>query len=472
MPSSAAQATRSSRRRSTSRSSWAARSSSRTCAARSSSSTPAATHRTTPNQTKEPPLSQTGAHATPQDPELARRQAVEVVRTLQSAGYRALFAGGCVRDEILGLHPTDYDVATDARPEQIAELFRSTAHVGAHFGVVIVRTGKGEGVEVATFRRDGDYSDNRRPDSVEFATETEDAKRRDFTINALFLDPLASEDAPTIHGHVVDHVGGLDDLKAGIVRAVGKAEDRLREDHLRALRAVRFAARLGYDIESDTAKAIREHAGQLRGVSVERIGHELRRMLAHPNRAQAARMIIELGMEAPIFGSQIEHALRRLTRLLPGAPFEWALAAWILDREGAAAKVASYRKALSLSNDESSLIASIIEIVGVLGGAWEALGVAGQKRLASREGFDGALAVFEAEDSSSAMMVRGRVEELADTPGGLAPDPLIGGDELISMGFQPGPQFAGVLQAVYDAQLEGRISDLDGARALAQKLLG
>jgi len=416
-------------------------------------------------------LAHGGQHDEHTNPAEARKQAVEVVRTLQNAGHRALLAGGCVRDEILGLHPTDYDIATDAKPDEIGALFRSTAHVGAHFGVVIVRTGKSEGVEVATFRRDGDYTDNRRPDSVEFATETEDAKRRDFTINALFLDPLASEDAPTIHGHVVDHVGGLPDLKAGIIRAVGKPEDRLREDHLRALRAVRFAARLGYEIEPETAKAIREHAGHLGGVSVERIGHELRRMLAHPSRAEAARLIIELGMEAPIFGDQIEHPLIRLSRLAPEAPFEWALAAWILDRQGQSAKIAPYRRALCLSNDESALVASVIEITGILAGQWEALGVAAQKRLASQGGFDGALAVLAADDSSSAMMVQGRVEELTHTPGGLAPVPFLGGDTLIEMGHQPGPQFAGVLREVYDAQLEGRISDVTDARALAQKLL-
>lgn len=417
-------------------------------------------------------MAQGGAHEHTTDPQAARHRAVEVVRTLQNAGHRALFAGGCVRDELLGLHPTDYDVATDARPEQIGALFRSTAHVGAHFGVVIVRTGAAEGVEVATFRRDGDYSDNRRPDSVEFAGEVEDAKRRDFTINALFLDPLASEDAEGIHGHVVDHVGGMDDLRAHVVRAVGNAEDRLREDHLRALRAVRFAARLGYQIDPETARAIREHAGQLRGVSVERIGQELRRMLAHPSRAEAARLIIDLQMEAPIFGQAIEHNLVRLTGLPAEAPFEWALSAWIVDREGTDADVRSYRKALCLSNDESALVASIIEITGVLEGAWDAIGVAGQKRLVSRDGFDGALAVIEAHDPGSAMQIRERVDGLSRTPGGLSPEPFLGGDALIEMGHQPGPRFAGVLREVYDAQLEGRISDLEGAKALAQKLLG
>jgi len=417
-------------------------------------------------------VAQTGAQDRPIDPAQARARAVEVVRTLQKAGHRALLAGGCVRDEILGLHPTDYDVATDARPEQIGALFRSTAHVGAHFGVVIVRTGEGAGVEVATFRRDGNYSDNRRPDSVEFAGEAEDANRRDFTINALFLDPLAAEDAPTIHGHIVDHVGGLADLSAHLIRAVGKAEDRLREDHLRALRAVRFAARLGYEIEPETARAIKEHAGALTGVSVERIGQELRRMLAHPSRARAAELIIQLGMQVPIFGGAPEHALTRLAGLPDSASFETALAAWIIDREGDRAKVASYRKALCLSNDESALVGSIIEIASVLAGQWEALGVAGQKRLASRDGFAEALEVITAHNAGEAMVIREHVQNLSTTLGGIAPEPLIGGDGLIDLGFQPGPRFSAVLREIYDAQLEGRISDLEGAKEMARKLLG
>lgn len=406
------------------------------------------------------------------DPGLARQRAVGVVRVLQKAGHRALFAGGCVRDELLGLHPTDYDVATDATPDQISALFRSTAHVGAHFGVVIVRTGEGAGVEVATFRRDGPYTDFRRPDQVEFATEAEDARRRDFTINALFLDPLAAADSQSIHGHIVDHVGGVADLNARIVRAVGRAEDRLREDHLRALRAVRFAARFAYDIEPETASAIRDHAGQLRGVSVERIGQEVRRMLAHPTRARATTLITDLGMEAPVLGATSTHPLIRLAGLPPEAPFEWALAAWIIDRDGEAADTRPYRRALCLSNDEHRLVTAIVEITALFEGEWSALGVAAQKRLASREGFEGAVAVMGAHDPMTKADVQARVEELSLTPGGISPIPLLAGDELIAMGFRPGPSFSAVLREVYDAQLEGKISDLDDAKALAQKLMG
>lgn len=405
------------------------------------------------------------------DPDRARSRAAEIVRTLQSAGHRALFAGGCVRDELLGLHPTDYDVATDATPQRLSELFRSTAHVGAHFGVVIVRAGPGPGVEVATFRKDGPYTDHRRPDSVEFATEAEDARRRDFTINALFLDPLAAADAPTIHGHIVDHVGGLADLRAGLVRAVGLPEDRLREDHLRALRAVRFAARLGYDIEPETARAIREHAGHLSGVSVERIGQELRRMLAHPTRARAAELIADLAMEAPIFGKALPHPRPRLSGLAPAATFEEALAAWILDREGEAARVAPYRKALCLSNDESRLIGDILDVHTRLLRDWPAMGVAPRKRLATRGGFAGALALLGSLDPAAATQIRAQIADLAATHGGLAPEPLLTGDDLVSLGHTPGPAFAVVLREVYDAQLEGRIADPAQARALAEKIL-
>ena len=219
--------------------------------------------------------------------EHARGTAASIVRRLREAGHVAYFAGGCVRDELLGLDPVDYDVATDARPDAIQAMFRKTAAVGASFGVVLVKEAGGV-VEVATFRSDGPYSDSRRPDRVEFADAAHDAQRRDFTINALFLDPLAAEDSASIHGHVIDHVGGMADLRARVIRAVGDPERRLAEDHLRALRAVRFAARFGFAIEQGTASAIREHASDLEGVSRERVGDELRRMFLAETRAEAA----------------------------------------------------------------------------------------------------------------------------------------------------------------------------------------
>jgi tRNA nucleotidyltransferase/poly(A) polymerase len=406
------------------------------------------------------------------DPAQARRSAVEVVRVLQCAGHRALFAGGCVRDEILGVHPTDYDVATDATPEMIGKLFRSTAHVGAHFGVVIVHTGGGQSVEVATFRRDGSYSDNRRPDSVEFADDVADANRRDFTVNALFLDPLASEDSPSIHGHVVDHVGGLADIEAKQIRAVGKAEDRLAEDHLRALRAVRFAARLGYTIHEDTKKAITEYAGDLAGVSAERVGQELRRMLAAPSRSIAVDMLTELGLEAAIFGQADTKPRLRLTALDNDATsFELALTAWILDRDGYGQDLKTYRRALCLSNDEQSEIAAIVSIASRLIDDWLTSPVAEQKRVCGKNNFSDAMVCVEASDPDIAAEIKERFRALAETPSGIQPKPLIDGEGLIEMGFAAGPAFGRVLKAVYDAQLEDQISDPEGARSLARKLL-
>ncbi len=200
----------------------------------------------------------------------ARDDATAVVRRLRDAGHVAYFAGGCVRDTLLGHTPKDYDVATDAPPQRVRQLFHNTQAVGAAFGVILVRLGRST-IEVATFRTDGTYTDGRRPDTVTFATAEEDAKRRDFTINGLFLDPLDGD-------RVIDYVGGRADLDAKLIRAIGNPDERFAEDHLRLLRAVRFAARLGFEIEPTTADAIRRTPRAAR-ISPERIAEELRRMV-------------------------------------------------------------------------------------------------------------------------------------------------------------------------------------------------
>ncbi len=212
-----------------------------------------------------------------------RRQfAVQVARKLHDAGFTALWAGGCVRDWLLGREPTDYDVATNARPDEVRKIFgrRRTVPVGASFGVMIVTAPHSEdNVEVATFRTEGPYLDGRRPESVQFCTPEEDAQRRDFTINGMFYDPLDEQ--------VLDYVGGQEDLKQRTVRAIGDARQRIVEDKLRMLRAVRIAAQLDFDIEPATAAAIVEMAPEISVVSVERIAHELARMLAAPRRVRA-----------------------------------------------------------------------------------------------------------------------------------------------------------------------------------------
>ena len=409
-------------------------------------------------------------------PEQARRAAARVARTLQDAGHTAYFAGGCVRDELLGLSPTDYDIATNATPDRVRSLFRSTAHVGVSFGVVIVRLSTRDApelaapaqVEVATFRADGDYSDRRRPDSVRFADEIEDAKRRDFTVNALFLDPIAPADGEAIHGHVIDHVGGVEDLRAGVIRAVGRPEDRLAEDHLRALRGVRFAARLGFALDERTAEAIRSHAADLAGVSTERIGDEVRRMLAHPKRAEAVRLMRSLGLEAAAVGEPPQPGLDRLAALPADADIPTALAAWGLDRGD---RGATFRARLCLSNENTDAFVAITDAVDRLRHDWRALGIAGRKRLAARESFLQAVDVLATEDTNLTRTIRGEVAELAASPAGLAPTPLISGADLIAAGYRPGPLFGLAIDRAYDAQLEGRATTAEACLAVARSVL-
>ncbi|MEI8197059.1 MAG: CCA tRNA nucleotidyltransferase, partial [Phycisphaerae bacterium] len=227
--------------------------------------------------------------------------ATTIVRRLQQAGHTAYFAGGCVRDQLLGRTPADFDVATSAHPEQVMTLFGRAQQVGVSFGVVLVRQ-KHQTVEVATFRTDGQYSDGRRPDNVQFTTAEVDAQRRDFTCNGLFFDPIAHQ----LH----DFVGGQADIQARILRAIGRPEQRFAEDYLRMLRAPRFAAKLGFEIEPVTLQAIRIGAPNIRLISKERIGEELRMMLAHPARVRAAELLVATGLLAQIWP----------TELLPPAP--------------------------------------------------------------------------------------------------------------------------------------------------------
>ena len=240
-------------------------------------------------------------------------------------------------------------------------------------------------VEVATFRADGPYSDARRPDHVEFSSPERDAERRDFTINALFLDPgAAGED------RVIDFVGGRADIEHRVLRAVGDPDARLEEDHLRALRAVRFAARYGLTIDDATARAIRTHASELSGVSVERIGTEVRRMMAHASRAHAARLVHELGLEDAIFGAELgAHPLRTIESLDERADAMTALAAWACDRIGASAlderhaRGSGWPAALNLSNEDADAFARTLGFAGTVIDAWADLPVARRKRLAA-----------------------------------------------------------------------------------------
>ncbi len=416
-----------------------------------------------------------------------RDAAKGVVVSLREEGFTAYFAGGCVRDEVLGLAPKDYDVATSARPDDVKRIFRRVNEVGASFGVMLVRT-RGATIEVATFRREGAYTDRRRPDEVEYAGPEEDARRRDFTINALYLDPLAPAKEPflQVDGEVIDLVEGVEDLACGIVRAVGDADARLAEDDLRALRAVRFAARLGFTIEQSTLEAIERHAGDLVGVSRERIGDELRLMLAHESRTEAAHLMESLGLVKPALDCSAGASPKREDRLLTGlgadSAFTTALVAWTIDRLGSQpmdlglveaeskASILRLRSALCLSNEERDSIVGIFDSLVKVGQRWGSMTVAQQKRLAVRPSFDGAMEILRVADPGAAGIVESRIEELAATESGLAPKPLLIGDDLIDLGLTPGPRFRRLLGAVYDGQLEGRISDRAGALKIAQEL--
>ncbi len=410
-----------------------------------------------------------------EDSQAARAAAVRVARRLQDAGHSAYFAGGCVRDELLGLEPTDYDVATDATPEQIRGLFDRTSEVGAAFGVMLVRENH-QTIEVATFREEGVYSDRRRPDEVKFSTADHDAKRRDYTVNALFLDPVAADEAvgaSTIHGHVIDLVGGLDDLRDKRIRAVGDPNDRLAEDHLRALRAVRLAARLGFEIEENTARAIREHASELVGVSRERIGEEVRRMMAHESRARAVLMMQSLGLDAPVLGEAAgDLPPATLSALAPEASPCAAMGAWAIDRagvDGAAATVGAWRERLMLSNDENRSLRDALACLTSLRQDWGAMPVAKRKRLLAAPGCDDARALLRATEPAICDAIDQDAAALSGDGVGIAPAPLLTGDELVASGFKPGPGFKKLLDLVYDAQLEGRVRSPEDAMALAEQ---
>ena len=401
-----------------------------------------------------------------------RDAAVRVIEVLRGRDHVAYLAGGCVRDMLLDHEPKDFDVATDARPEQIQAYFRKTALVGAAFGVILVRD-FGATIEVATFRSDGVYSDARRPDSIEFSSPERDAQRRDFTINALFLDPDGDR--------VIDFVGGQEDIKARLLRAVGDPDKRLQEDHLRALRAVRFAARYGLTIEEGTRDAIRRHALDLRGVSIERIGEEIRRMLLHPSRVDACVMIDELGLDDAIFGGPcsfdpfvMEHLGQRVSYGLALASLALGLAHGIDDDP--LEICAHYRARLDLSNTDRDAMRSILEITRAMHLDWDSMSVAQKRRLGSREhASDGMLlyaALCAAKDSSHSNEIAVELNAWAESEEGLNPAPLIDGRDLIEIGVESGPRFREILDSVYDAQLEGRVSDMYSALDLARELAG
>ncbi|WP_437224305.1 CCA tRNA nucleotidyltransferase [Planctomicrobium sp. SH661] len=414
--------------------------------------------------------------------------ATHVVQQLVHAGYTAYWAGGCVRDTLLGKNPQDYDVATSATPEQVRQVFgpRRSLPVGESFGVIIVLGPKGSGhsVEVATFRREGNYLDGRRPTSVEFCSAREDASRRDFTINGMFFDPISN----TVH----DYVGGEADLRAKVIRAIGDARARMTEDKLRMLRAVRFTAALEFSLEEETAQAIREMSSEVRVVSAERIAQELRKMLAGRQRSQAMQLFAELGLMEVLLpevhqstSSNAERWSERLQVLDQLGESEFSLAFACLLRDVPAPTQHSvhdsemygtvYRvcRRLRLSNDETDRICWLNEQQVPLDQLPER-SLAQIKRLVVHPGFRELLQLEQ-----TIAQVTGKPDSpyqwiddfLARTPvEEINPPQLVTGKDLLSLGLTSGPNFKNWLTAIRDAQLNNAISTREEAIEMAKQL--
>lgn len=399
-----------------------------------------------------------------------RERALEIVRKLQDAGFTALWAGGCVRDALLNKKPKDYDVATSATPDEVQEIFchKRTLAIGKSFGVITVLGPKSAGpVEVATFRRDGNYSDGRRPDSIEFTDAKEDALRRDFTINGMFFDPVAEE--------VIDYVGGQDDLKAKQIRAIGTAKERIDEDKLRMLRAVRFASTYRFAIEEQTLKAIQENAAEISAVSPERIGSELRRMLSHANKATAMELLVESGLWSEVGpGSrlavdavqrlQIRESLERLQS------DDFAIVVAVLAQRDASLP-GQLKANWRLTNDEVEKATWLLKAVPVIERAEELPWSQLQPWLISKHAADAVLLI----DAVSPGQFDGSLECCRECllwdAEKLNPPLLLDGKSLKAAGIQPGRQFKELIDQSRAMQLDGKLSTPEDAIAWAIEAL-
>ncbi|MCX7603178.1 MAG: CCA tRNA nucleotidyltransferase [Bryobacteraceae bacterium] len=429
------------------------------------------------------------------------RLAREVAAALRSAGHEAWLVGGCVRDRLLGRPVHDRDLTTDATPAQLRRLFPDAVEVGAHFGVVLIRRGGAE-VQVATYRSERGYRDGRHPDEVRFETDVRaDLARRDFTINALLEDPFT--------GEVIDHVGGLGDLRAGLIRAIGDPRDRFAEDHLRMLRAVRFAAELGFAIEPRTWEAIRGLAPAIVRISAERIRDELSRILAgaDPRRGfellDEARLLEQIlpevarmkGVEQPPDyhpeGDVWTHTLLMLG-MLRYAPLDLAWGCLLHDvgkpvtqtfedrirfsqHEKAGAEIA--RAILERLRYPREFIERVVWLVAQHMRFKDAMRMneATFRRFIRQPGFDTLLELYRIDLASSGRPLeiyeQVRQRRAALPPEALHPPPLVRGRDLVAMGYQPGPAFSRALKALEEEQLAGRVRTREEAEQFVRRVL-
>lgn len=433
----------------------------------------------------------------PEDTRALREGAVQIVRTLREAGFSAYWVGGCVRDLEMGRAPHDYDIVTEARPEQVTAVFPTALQVGAQFGVVMIPVA-GRLYEIATFRAEGPYLDGRRPSRVEFVDAAADVQRRDFTINGLLHDPL--------EGRTIDLVGGRDDIAARRVRTIGDPHQRFAEDRLRMLRAVRLSAELGFEIEEGTFAAIQAQAPAIAAVSAERVRDELFRLLVSPGRGAGLRRLRASGLLAVVLpeveatagveqppefhpeGDVFAHTVLAVERLRDPSPV-LALAALLHDIGKPLTQTRTDRIRFNEHDDVGARLAedvcrrlrlSSADTERVAGLVREHLRVkdlpkmrpAKATRFLLRDDAGDHLELHRADCLAShgnldvyEWAVRARAAVLAERP---RTAPLLTGDDLIALGYAPGPAFRVMLDAAWDAQLEGRIRSAEEARAFVR----
>jgi poly(A) polymerase len=440
------------------------------------------------------------------------REAARLVRVLRDHGHSAYLVGGCVRDLLLGREPADYDVATSASPDEVMRVFPKTYAVGVQFGVVLVPVLKDRedgarenyAIEVATYRSDGVYSDGRHPDRVQFSSEARlDVQRRDFTINGLLLDPITSE--------VLDFVGGQSDLQAGVIRAIGTPELRFAEDKLRMLRAVRFAARFGYQIDQQTFAAILDLAPQIHQVSHERIRDEVLKMLTEGHARRAFELLDQTGLliqvlpevkkmqgveQPPQFhpeGDVWVHTLMLLEGLPAGVSKTLALGVLLHDvgkpptfriapdrirfdnhAEVGTRMAEEICRRFHMSNEDTHQVCSLVANHMRFGDVMK-MKESTLKRFFRLQRFEEHLELHRLDCLSShrdlSLYDFAREKFHALPAQQIRPEPLISGTDLIAAGYLPGPKFKKLLTAVEDAQLEGAISSKDEALSLVNSIM-
>ena len=418
-----------------------------------------------------------------------------IVEKLRAKGFEALYAGGCVRDRLLGTEPHDYDVATSARPEQVEALFPRTVPVGAQFGVILVLEGDAE-IQVATFRGDGAYHDGRHPESVHYTDAKGDALRRDFTINGLFYDPVKNE--------VLDFVQGRNDLEKHLIRAIGNPAERFSEDKLRLLRAIRFATTLGFTIDPETWVAVLKWAPEIHAVSAERIREEFCKILLSPNRLHGFDLLDQSGLLRMILpemeqlkgcdqpadfhpeGDVFVHTRLMLSLLPEKVSLPLVLSVLFHDLGKPATRIVDETGRIRFNGHEGVSSEMSLRIMQRLRFSNEVIDavlpavrlhmsfkdvpnmrIATLKRMMARPTFDDELELHRVDCLGShgmldnhALLIAKR-EEFSKEP--LIPSPLLTGEDLITLGWKPSPKFAEILQSVQTLQLEGKLTSRDEA---------